>query len=350
MRNLILGLWLALLPALAAGSRVVVYPEFAEVAYPVEVRGGVYVFSPSERLAAELVEDLVWLVGPETKKRVWQKKSLWIYADDGPATLHYLTRGLSGRVRYTLDLDAGRLVAWLKVKNRLDEVVSADELYFVSGSVPLEGERPPAPLGRAVAKMGSPADSGFVGAAGGVFRYRLAGPVELAPEVTELVLFEDAVAPRLVWRYKGGFVRSDRLSLKRGYAFEVERVPLAAGVVDLFKAGAFIGRVPVADRYLGEEVFLFLGPAERARSERRVTPLKESAEEKRYRVWTRVKNLGDERARVEIEEVFAADAVELELPAGERIPKGYRLTFELPPGGEYAYSYEVVLRFKSRRR
>jgi len=343
----LLGLWLWAL-AQAAGVQVTLYPRFAEVRTPVRLEQGVYVWQPGERVQKSLVEDLVWLSGAEVSRRVWRKGALWFFAEGDAATLHYLTRGLSAGVRYRLVLDRGTIAGWLRVKNTLDEPVEAQTLEFVSGSVPLGSWIPVEGVLKSVsAEEASINEEGFVGAGGGVFRYRLAGPVVLEPEVTEVPLFSAEVSPVFFWRYRGPFVRGDRIFFERGYRFTATR-PLAAGTVDLFQKGVFLGRLDIPDRYPGEPVELGLGPATRARSERRVEVLTESREQKRYRVTTTVKNLGEEPVRVEIEEHFSADAVELVIEAGERIPRGYRIVFELAPGGERTYQYQVTLRYKKR--
>ena len=347
--------WMALFGLLAwvhaAGVRVTLYASFAEVQTPVRLDHGVYVWQPGERALGSLVEDLVWLSGVEVKRRVWRKGALWFFAQGDQARLHYLTQGLSGSVRYRFLLDQGRLEGWLRVRNTLDEPVEVEALRFLSGNVPLSARA----VGRvgdkqvralAVAKS-APVEEGFVGAQGGVFRYQLAGPLRLEPEVTELPLFEAQADPVFFWRYRGGFVRGRRLPLERGYRFQAT-APLAAGVVDLFQAGDFLGRLSIPDRYPGEPVELRLGPATRARTERQVEALAETRELRRYRVTTRVRNPGEEPVRVEIEERFSADAIEITLSGGERIPQGYRIVFDLPPGGERTYQYTVTLRYKKR--
>ncbi len=342
----LLGLWLWALVQ-AAGVQVTLYPRFAEIRTPLRLEQGVYVWQPGERVLKNLVEDLVWLSGVEVSRRVWRKGALWFFAEGDAATLHYLTRGLSAGVRYRLVLDRGTIAGWLRVRNALDEPVEAQTLEFVSGSVPLGGRTAVAREVGVLAAKAAPAEEGFVGASGGVFRYRLARPVVLEPEVTEVPLFSAEVSPVFFWRYRGSFVRGDRIFFERGYRFTATG-PLAAGTVDLFQKGVFLGRLDIPDRYPGEPVELGLGPATRARSERRVEVLTESREQKRYRVTTTVKNLGEEPVRVEIEERFSADAIELLLEAGERIPRGYRIVFELAPGGERTYQYQVTLRYKKR--
>jgi len=330
----------------ASGTRVTLYPAFAEIAEPVRIEHGVFVWQPGERVAAQRVEDLVWMTGVEVRRRVWRNGTLWIFASGERGVLHHLTRGLSGSVRYALEVEAGRLSAWLQVRNALDMPIEVEDLRFISGSVPLaEGARP---LRAKAVALSAPAEEGvFVGGGGGVFRYRLSGPLLLEPEVTELPLFTLSVRPAFYWRYVGPFQKGERLSFRRGYRFQAPK-PLAAGRLDLFSGGDFLGRVRVPDTYAGERVELELGPATRARSERRIQVLAETRELVRYRVTTTVKNPGEEPVEVEIAETFHADAVELELPEGERWPRGYRIAFSLPPGGERTYRFEVTLRYKKR--
>jgi len=343
----LLGLWTL---AYAAGVKLTLYTDFAEVQQPVRLDRGVYVWQPGERVERNLVQDLVWLSGVDVRRRVWRQGAVWFFAEGDQGTLHYLTRGLSGSVRYRFVLDEKRLEGWLRVRNALDEPIEAEELWFVSGSVPL-GSGGIAEDKVRVLSMSKAApearEAGFVGASGGVFRYRLPGPLRLEPEVTELPLFEAQADPVFFWRYRGAFVRGPRLPLERGYRFVADQ-PLAGGVVDLFGDGVFLGRLSIPDRYPGEPVELRLGPATRARTERRVEALAETRELRRYRVTTRVKNPGEEPVRVEIEERFSADAIEITLSGGERIPQGYRIAFDLPPGGERTYQYSVTLRYKKR--
>lgn len=341
-----LGFWALVF---ASGTRVTLYPHFAEVAEPVRIERGVYVWQPAGKVAEARIEDLVWLTGAKVQRRVWRGGSLWFFAEGERGVLHHLTRGLSGSLRYTLEVDTGRLRAWIRVRNGLGVPLEVAELRFVSGAVPLfgaprTGERMEALAARAAKSDEAPV---FAGSTGGVFRYRLRGPVVLEPELTELPLFELTVKPRLYWRYSGAFQRGRRIPFRRGYRFAPEK-PLAKGTVDLFAGGDFIGRLGLPDTFAGEPVGLALGPASRARSERRIEVLAERADLRRYRVLTEVQNLGDEPAWVEIEEYFRADAVELKLSEGERRPRGYRVTFALPPGGTHRYRYEVVLRYQKR--
>lgn len=342
----LLGVALSTL-ALASGTRVTLYPAFAEIAEPVRIEHGVFVWQPGERVAAQRVEDLVWMTGVEVQRRVWRKGTLWIFARGEQGVLHHLTRGLSGSVRYALEVEEGRLSAWLRVRNALDAPIEVEELRFISGSVPLaEGGRPLQV--KAVARS-APAEEGvFVGGRGGVFRYRLSGPLLLEPEVTELPLFALSVRPAFYWRYRGPFQKGERLFFRRGYRLEAPR-PLAAGRLDLFSGGDFLGRVRVPDTYAGEQVELELGPATRAQSKRRVKVLRETPELARYRVTTTVENRGADAVEVEIVETFHADAVELELSEGERLPGGYRVAFSLAPGEAHTYRFQVTLHRKPRR-
>ncbi len=329
--------------SLARGTEITLYENFAEVARPVTLEGGVFAWRPSDRLAGTLVGDLVWLSGARERLRVWRGSELLIYADGEEARLHYLTRGLTGRLGYRLHLASGAFAAWLRVENGLDEPVEAAGLTFVAGVVPLEGA-PVRVEAMALAKRvkdEAPAFT-FQGGLGGVFRYRLDRTVTLYPDRTELPFFRGAVKPKLVWRYRGGFVRSSRLRLFRLYRFSAP-LNLSPGTVDVFAEGTFIGRSRLARTYEGRPAEVELGVAERARVERRVEVLEESKDRRRYRVTTRVTNEGDEPARVEIEERFNGKGLKLVLPAGERVPMGYRIGFDLAPGASHTYVYEATL-------
>ncbi len=332
--------------AQASGTRVTLYPAFAEIAEPVRIEHGVFVWQPGERVAAQRVEDLVWMTGVEVQRRVWRKGALWVFAHGDRGVLHHITRGLSGSVRYALEVEKEQLAAWLRVRNALDTPIEVEELRFISGPVPL-AEGPRLPRAKAMARAAPTEEGVLVGSGGGVFRYRLSGPLLLEPEVTELPLFALPVRPAFYWRYRGPFQKGERLFFRRGYRFQAPK-PLAAGTLDLFYGGDFLGRVRVPDTYAGERVELALGPATRARSKRRVEVLQETPELARYRVTTTVENPSEEAVEVEIEETFHADAVKLELPEGERRPGGYRIHFSLPPGGERTYRFEVTLRYKKR--
>ena len=333
--------------AQASGTRVTLYPAFAEIAEPVRIEHGVFVWQPGERVAAQRVEDLVWMTGVEVQRRVWRKGALWVFAHGDRGVLHHLTRGLSGSVRYALEVEKGRLSAWLRVRNALDMPIEVEELRFISGTVPLAGGHRPLPA-KAMARAASAEEGAFSGSGGGVFRYRLSGPLLLEPEVTELPLFALPVRPAFYWRYRGPFQKGERLFFRRGYRFQTPK-PLATGLLDLFSGEDFLGRVRVPDTYAGERIELELGPATRARSERRIEVLRETPELARYRVTTTVENPGEEAVEVEIVETFHADAVELELPEGERRPGGYRVTFLLAPSEAHTYRFQVTLHKKPRR-
>jgi len=336
----------ALFLGLAAATELVLYPDFAEIREPVRLEHGVYVWQPGERVASKVIDDLVWLDGVAVQRQVWRKGSLWFYAEGEAATLHHLSRGLSGRMRYRLAIDRGFLEGWLVVQNDFGEPLRVDSLTYLSGSVPLGSRLQREPVARTLglAKAPSPAKP-EVSTPGGLFRYALDGPVRLEPERTDLRIFEARAKPQFFWRYRGPFVESGRLALTRGYRFRAER-PLAAGTLDLFKNGLFLGRLSVPDRYQGEDVELPLGPAQRAKTKRRIDVLVSRPNQKRYRVETRVENPGDEPVYVEIEERFSAEAVKVEIASGEVLPRGYRVSFLLPPGASRSYVYTVTLEWR----
>lgn len=335
--------------ALAGSVRVVVYPSFAEVSQEVEVKNGVLVWSPGEDVLAGLVDGGVRLVGIPEVRRVWRGGSVVFHvANDGTARLSYLTRSLGGSLSYHLDLDAGELVAWVRVQNSLTRPLVADEFWYVAGSVPL-GEGGVRPASAALWQKGQRAvealapEAEFVSATAGVFRYRYPERAELEPGITELAFKRGLVRPRLTWSYRGAFVRDRRLFFTRGYLFKAPW-PVAAGSISLWSEGTFVGRVPVADTDEGDEVRLSLGPDPRGFAERRVEVLEENRDLARYRVSTAIKNRHREPVRVEIQETFSGREVVLKITGAERIPQGYRLKVDLAPGGEWTYVYEVTIR------
>ncbi len=337
---------LALGSALAdgAGTRVVLYRGFAEVVRPVAVKDGVWVWNPGE---AAPVPGTLRLFGLVERKRVWQGDAVVFFTEgSGPARLGYLTRALSGRLDYALDLDAGTLTAWVTVENR-GPTLRADELWYVAGAVPLVGEGGGGPklATKRLALAAAPAEAAYQGAAGGVFRYRFAGGAELVRGRTELPFQRGAVRPLFLWRYRGGFVKGDRLVFQRGYRFDAPW-PLAAGRVSLWKAGAFLGQATLPDRPQGEPVEFWLGPDPLGRAERKVEVLEETRERARYRVTTRLENRHAEPVRVEIEERFPTRGYQLKIAGAERVPGGYRLGLDLAPGGRWTYVYEVTLLYR----
>jgi len=349
VRALFLVLFLGL--ALGQGVELRLYRNFAEVAEPVALEEGVYVWQPGPAVWERLIGDRVWLSGARLERVVWRKDAVWLFAEGEDARLHYLTRGLSGELRYRLELEGGELEGWLWVRNELGRPVRVEELVYIAGAVPIAGgaprERGLSPMAKVAEAVSAPG-ARYEGAGGGVFRYRYDRPVVIEPERTGFPLYRAEVRPLLVWSYRGMFVRAERLPLSRGYRFEAP-LALGAGSLDLFKGGTFLGSLRIGDAYEGDEVDLPLGPATRARAVRRVEVLAENAEVQSYRVTTRVENRGEEAAWVEIEERFPGDRLELVLEEGERVPRGYRVRFRLPPKGEHTYRFRVTIRYAKKR-
>ncbi len=343
LRALLLGFLLAA-PALAeGGTRVVLYQGFAEVSQPVTVEDGVLVWNPGE---AKPVPGTLRLFGLSEEKRVLEGEATVFFTQgSGPARLGYLTRALSGSLFYHLDVDQGTLTAWVAVENR-GPSLKADELWYVAGTVPLLGPgRAAYAEAKTMALRAAPAEASYQGAGGGVFRYRFPRGETLVRGRTELPFKRGAVRPAFLWRYRGPFVKGDRLAFERGYRFAAPW-PLAAGPVALWKAGAFLGQVGLADTPEGEPVSLWLGPDPLGVAKRTVEVLEETRERARYRVTTRLVNRHAEAVRIEIEERFPGRGFDLKITGAERVPGGYRLALDLAPGGRWTYVYEVTLRYR----
>ncbi len=340
--------WLLVLAAglaLAAGegTRVVLYRGFAEVDRPVVVEDGVFLWNPGD---ASPVPGTLRLVGLPERKRVWQGNAVIFFTEGaGPARLSYLTRSLSARLAYYLDLDQGVLTAWVAVENR-GPSLRADELLFVAGEVPLLGGGLEAKRAvKGLALTAAPAGATYQGAAGGVFRYRFPGSAVLVQGTTELPFKRGSVKPTFLWRYQGTFVKGRRLTFVRGYRFSAPW-PLAAGRVSIWKAGTFLGQASVPDAPEGEPVDLWLGADPLGYAERRVEVLEETRDRARYRVTTRLENRRTEPVHIEIEERFPTRGYDLKIVGAERVPGGYRLALDLAAGGRWSYVYEVTLRYR----
>lgn len=351
--------WLRLLFVIAVfgsagqASTGYLYPGFAEVHEEITLPEGSWTWFLGKDLAPLLVDGTVRLLGVEETRRVWRGDAVTFhYLGAGQAQLAYLTRGVGYTLHYDLDVDRGALVGWAKVSNRLSRSLRFAHVTFVAGEVPLQGGAIPDATkarafdGLAVAADAMPAAAPvYAGAGGGVFRYELEDPPPFESGVTEIPFVRAPVEATFTWRYRGGFVRADRVAFQRGYVFEAPAA-LAGGLVNVRDGGVLLGQVFMEDAAVGKPVRLWLGADPEGEATRRITVLKDERKEKAYRVSTTVQNPRDVPVRVEMEEYFNAREVELKLPAGaERTPQGYRWVVTLRPGEVRTFAYTVTLRY-----
>ncbi|MER3489306.1 MAG: hypothetical protein C4328_05305 [Meiothermus sp.] len=256
------------------------------------------------------------------------------YQGQGPATLGYLTRGLSWGLRYTLE--GNGLTGWASLQNGLGTPQRFRQVELVAGAVPLLEGGLAVPKARSMA-----ADAGFgvefAGEAGGAFRYRLPGEVTLEPGLTELPFIRTQVQPTYTWAYAGGFSAASEIRFQRGYRFTAPE-NLAAGIVSIRDGGVFVGQAGLSDTAKGNPVRLPLGPDPDGQAERRLEQLGQNS----FRVTTVVKNPKTYPLEVEISEFFPRPFT-LEGPGLERTPEGYRVRFNLAPGQSRTLVYTVTL-------
>lgn len=264
------------------------------------------------------------------------------YQGQGSATLGYLSRGLSWRLRYTLE--SNDLTGWASLQNGLGIAQRFRQVELVAGAVPLleggiavpKAVPAPAPEARSMA-----ADEGlgaeFAGEAGGTFRYRLPGEVNLEPGLTELPFIRTQVQPTYTWTYAGGFNTGSEIRFQRGYRFAAPE-NLAAGVVSIRDQGVFVGQAALSDTAKGNPVRLSLGPDPDGKAERKLEQLAQNS----FRVTTTVKNPKTYPLEVEISEFFPRPFT-LEGAGLEKTPEGYRVRFSLNPGQSRTLTYTVTL-------
>lgn len=256
------------------------------------------------------------------------------YQGQGPATLDYLTRGLSWGLRYTLE--GGDLTGWASLQNGLGTPQRFRQVELVAGAVPLLEGGLAVPKARSMAaEAGFGAE--FAGEAGGTFRYRLPGEVTLEPGLTELPFVRTQVQPTYTWTYAGGFSTASQIRFQRGYRFTAPE-NLAAGIVSIRDGGVFVGQAGLSDTAKGSPVRLSLGPDPDGQAERRLEQLGQNS----FRVTTVVKNPKTYPLEVEISEFFPRPFT-LEGPGLERTPEGYRVRFNLAPGQSRTLVYTVTL-------
>lgn len=264
------------------------------------------------------------------------------YQGQGPATLGYLSRGLSWGLRYTLESNA--LTGWASLQNSLGTPQRFRQVELVAGAAPLleggiavpKAVPAPAPEARSMA-----ADEGFgaefAGEAGGTFRYRLPGEVNLEPGLTELPFIRTQVQPTYTWTYAGGFSTGSEIRFQRGYRFNAPE-NLAAGIVSIRDQGVFVGQAALTDTAKGNPVRLSLGPDPDGQAERKIEQLAQNS----FRVTTTVKNSKTYPLDVEISEFFPRPFT-LEGQGLEKTPEGYRVRFNLNPGQSRTLVYTVTL-------
>lgn len=264
------------------------------------------------------------------------------YQGQGSATLDYLSRGLSWGLRYTLE--GNDLTGWASLRNSLGTPQRFRQVELVAGTVPLleggiavpKAATAPAPEARSMA-----ADAGFgaefAGEAGGTFRYRLPGEVNLEPGLTELPFIRAQVQPAYTWAYTGGFNTGLEIRFQRGYRFSAPE-NLAAGIVSIRDQGVFVGQAALPDTAKGSLVRLVLGPDPEGQAERKIEQLAQNS----FRVTTTVRNPKKYALEVEISEFFPRPFT-LEGQGLEKTPEGYRVRFSLNPGQTRILVYTVTL-------
>ncbi|WP_018465181.1 DUF4139 domain-containing protein [Calidithermus timidus] len=260
------------------------------------------------------------------------------YRGSGPASLSYLSRGLTWKLYYTLE--GSNLTGWAALENNLGQVLEFKQLELVAGSVPvLEGgfDQPvPSTLESRAAAL-EKAGAEFVGEVGGTYRYRLPGALTLQPGQTELPFLQARVQPTYIWRWQSGFSSAPEIRFERGYRFAAPE-NLAGGLVSVRDRGVFVGQSFVQETAKGGPVTLSLGPDPEGRAQRRIEVLAQN----RFRVSTTVKNPKQYGLEVELSESFPQPFT-LEISGAERTPEGYRARFTLAPGASRVLTYTVTL-------
>lgn len=262
------------------------------------------------------------------------------YQGSGPASLSYLSRGLTWKLYYTLE--GTELTGWAALENGLGQVLEFKQVELVAGSVPvLEGgfEQPVAPAQALESRAAAfeKAGAAFVGEAGGTYRYRLPGALTLQPGQTELPFLQARVQPTYTWRWQSGFTSAPEIRFERGYRFAAPE-NLAGGLVSVRDQGIFVGQAFLQETAKGGSVALSLGPDPEGRAERRVEVLAQN----RFRVSTTIKNPKSYGLEVELNESFPQPFT-LEISGAERTPEGYRARFTLAPGASRVLAYTVTL-------
>jgi hypothetical protein len=262
------------------------------------------------------------------------------YQGSGPASLNYLSRGLTWKLYYTLE--GSNLTGWAALANDLGQVLEFKQVELVAGSVPvLEGGfEQPVPPAQALEFRAAPrekAGAEFVGEAGGTYRYRLPGALTLQPGQTELPFLQAKVQPTYTWRWQSGFSSAGEISFERGYRFTAPE-NLAGGLVSVRDRGVFVGQSFLPETARGNPVTLSLGPDPEGRAARRIEVLAQN----RFRVSTTVRNPKQYGLEVEMVESFPQPFT-LEISGAERTPEGYRASFTLAPGASRTLTYTVTL-------
>ncbi|RIH88821.1 DUF4139 domain-containing protein [Calidithermus roseus] len=262
------------------------------------------------------------------------------YRGSGPASLSYLSRGLTWKLYYTLE--GANLTGWAALENNLGQVLEFKRVELVAGSVPvLEGgfdqPVPPAQALESRAAALEKAGAEFVGEAGGTYRYRLPGALTLQPGQTELPFLQAGVQPTYTWRWQSGFTSAPEIRFERGYRFAAPE-NLAGGLVSVRDQDVFVGQAFLPETAKGGLVALWLGPDPEGRAERRIEVLAQN----RFRVSTTVKNSKQYGLEVELSESFPQPFT-LEISGAERTPEGYRVRFTLAPGASRVLTYTVTL-------
>lgn len=275
---------------------------------------------------------------------------LFGYRGQGSATLAYLTRGLSWGLRYSLEVGrsedgtaTGELTGWAVLNNSLSQTFNFSRVDLVAGSVPLleGGLAAPvpmaAPMARSSLSMDAAVGAEYLGESSGVYRYRLAGAVQLEPGQTELPFLKTRLTPVFYWRYNGSFSGSSELRFERGYRIEAPD-NLAGGIVTLRDGGVMVGQSSLGDVGKGLEARLSLGQDPEGRAERKVETLSQG----RYRVTLTLRNPKTYPVEFEIGENFDSRGV-LDFPNATRTPEGYRLRLTLRPGEVKVLTYALTL-------
>lgn len=260
------------------------------------------------------------------------------YQGSGQKILSYLTRGITWKLRYTLENN--ELIGWANVQNSLGEAQTLNNVDLVAGGVE-EVENGSGQVVRPTALSlpripGLQSNSAsFVSETAGTYRYRLPGKVVLQPGQTELPFARVRVQSTYSWRYEGQFSPKTELAFQRGFQFKAV-IPLAGGSVNMRQGGIFVGQSSFADTPPNRPVILSLGRDPDGRATRR----SETLGPNKFRITTSVENDKTYPVAVDIAELFD-NGTRLEISGAERTANSYRLRFTLNPNQTRSYAFIV---------
>jgi hypothetical protein len=273
----------------------------------------------------------------------------------GPASITYLTRGLSWSPRYTLNVtDRAELESWADVRNQSNLAYSAPNLTLMAGEVNLMTNAQPEGVAFAAPAIARASDAApkveASGESAGLQTFKYPAAVTLPARSTTTVPFlQTRVSLERVLEYVSGFNPTPRqvLPLNRVYTIKAE-ADLPAGLVTVREDGRVVGQARVPDAPKAEGASFSLGADFDLRLTRTVQQLERTKTTARFKVAFSLVNTKTRQVTVRLRELLGQGWTleQTVMPSLKRDAEGLSSEAKLAPGARLEASYTVLYKYQ----